>query len=75
MSDIGGCMAIKKELLDALACPKCGDGVKVMGMFVICGKCGLAYPILNSDIPDMVAAEAWPLEKAKKTGYKHKEML
>jgi uncharacterized protein YbaR (Trm112 family) len=68
-------MVINKELLDTLACPKCGDGIKVRGMFLVCDKCGLAYPTLNNDIPDMVAGDAWPLEKAKKSGFKHKEKL
>ena len=68
-------MAMNKELLDVLACPKCGGGMQVKGMFIICSKCGLAFPILDKDIPSMITSEAWPIEKAKKSGFKHKEKL
>jgi hypothetical protein len=68
-------MALSKELLDVLACPKCRGDIKVNGMFIVCSKCKLAYPVLNGDVPDMLIDDAWPLEKAKKAGYKHKEKL
>ncbi|MBN1255838.1 MAG: HAD-IIIA family hydrolase [Deltaproteobacteria bacterium] len=54
-------MAIKKELLDILACPKCkGDIVltkKKDGL--ICKSCNLVYPI-KDDIPVMLIDEALP---------------
>jgi len=68
-------MTLKKELLDVLACPKCKGDIKVQGMFITCGKCKLAYPILDGDVPDMLIDDAWKLEKAKKAGFKHKEKL
>jgi uncharacterized protein YbaR (Trm112 family) len=68
-------MVLKKELMDVLACPKCKQGIKVKGMFVACEKCRLAYPILNNDIPSMIESDTWPLEKARKAGFKHTEKL
>jgi D-glycero-D-manno-heptose 1,7-bisphosphate phosphatase len=54
-------MAIKKELLDILACPKCkGDIVltkKKDGL--VCKSCKLIYPI-KDDIPVMLIDEALP---------------
>jgi uncharacterized protein YbaR (Trm112 family) len=54
-------MAINKELLDILACPKCkGDIVltkKEDGL--ICKACKLVYPI-KDDIPVMLIDEALP---------------
>jgi uncharacterized protein YbaR (Trm112 family) len=54
-------MAINKELLDILACPKCkGDIVlskKKDGL--ICKSCKLVYPI-KDDIPVMLIDEALP---------------
>jgi len=68
-------MALSKELRNALACPKCGGAVRMMGRFLICSKCAKAYPVLDNDIPDMVASDAWTFEKAKKHGFRHKEKL
>lgn len=59
-----------KELLRILACPKCKGDVKLNGRFLVCGKCKLAYPILD-DVPDMLVEDAWKLEKARKAGFKH----
>ena len=64
-------MALKKDLLDVLACPKCKGDVSVKGMFVVCGKCKLAYPVLDTDVPDMLIDDAWALPKAEKAGFKH----
>lgn len=54
-------MAIDKELLEILACPKCkGDIVvdkKEDGL--ICKSCKLLYPI-RDDIPVMLIDEALP---------------
>lgn len=52
-------MAIDKELLDILACPKCkGDIILAeKGDGLICDKCKLIYPI-KDDIPVMLIDEA-----------------
>ena len=63
-------MGISKELLDILACPKCKGDVELKGMFLVCRKCKLAYPIIE-DVPDMLIEDAWKLEKARKSGFKH----
>jgi len=54
-------MAINKELLDILACPKCkGDIVLTKkGDGLICKSCKLIYPI-KDDIPVMLIDEALP---------------
>jgi D-glycero-D-manno-heptose 1,7-bisphosphate phosphatase len=54
-------MAINKELLDILACPKCkGDIVlSKKGDGLICKSCKLIYPI-KDDIPVMLIDEALP---------------
>lgn len=56
-------MAINKELLDILACPKCkGDLVLTETQDgLICGACKLCYPV-RDDIPVMLIDEARPLE-------------
>lgn len=64
-------MPVKKELMEILACPKCKGAVKEEGMFITCAKCKLAYPTLDSDVPDMLIDDAWELAKAKKAGFKH----
>ena len=64
-------MAVKKELLEILACPKCKGDVYEKGMFIICEKCKLAYPVLDNDVPDMLIEDAWPLEKAEKQEFRH----
>ncbi len=58
-------MAIGKELLEILACPKCkGDiHLKEQGDGLICNACRLLYPIRN-DIPIMLIDEATPLDHA-----------
>lgn len=60
----GSEMAIKKELLDILCCPKCkGDIVLTdSGDGLVCDKCGLLYPI-KDDIPVMLIDEAIPIKK------------
>jgi hypothetical protein len=58
-------MAISKDLLDILACPKCkGDFVlteKEDGL--ICNRCKLLYPIRDG-IPVMLIDEAIPIGEA-----------
>jgi uncharacterized protein YbaR (Trm112 family) len=52
-------MAINKELLDILACPKCKGDVQLNenGDGLICPACCLMYPI-KDDIPVMLIEEA-----------------
>ena len=54
-------MALNKELLKILACPKCkGDIVlSKKGDGLICKSCKLVYPI-KDDIPVMLIDEALP---------------
>ncbi len=56
-------MAIDKELLDILACPKCkGDIVLTESEDgLICNACKLRYPI-KDDIPVMLVDEAERLD-------------
>jgi len=55
-------MAISKELLDILACPKCKGDVQLTDKEdgLVCPKCKLMYPI-KDDIPVMLIDEAIPL--------------
>ncbi len=62
---------IKKKLLRALTCPKCSGKIEERGMFLLCKKCGLAFPVLGGSVPNMIVEEAWPLRKAEKAGFKH----
>ena len=59
----GIAMAISKELLDILACPKCkGDLVLTEQQDgLICNACRLMFPI-RDDIPIMLIDEAAPLD-------------
>ncbi len=52
-------MALSKELLDILACPKCKGEVHLneKGDGLICEKCKLLYEI-KDDIPIMLIDEA-----------------
>ncbi len=63
-------MPVKQELLEILACPKCKGDVNEEGKFLTCSKCKLAYPVLDT-VPDMLIEDAWPIERAKKEGFKH----
>jgi uncharacterized protein len=55
-------MAIRKELLEILACPKCKGDIHLnnTGDGLICDKCRLIYEI-RDDIPIMLIDEAKPL--------------
>ena len=57
-------MAIKKELLDILACPKCKGDIIVTkkGDGLICKACKVIYPI-KDDIPVMLIDEALPYKE------------
>ena len=52
-------MAIDKELLTILACPKCKGEIKLTdkGDGLVCQACKLMYPI-KDDIPVMLIDEA-----------------
>ncbi|HLB02789.1 MAG TPA: Trm112 family protein [Nitrospiria bacterium] len=58
-------MAIDKELLAILACPKCKGDIRLSqkGDGLICDTCRVMYPI-KDDIPVMLIDEAIPLEKS-----------
>ena len=57
-------MAISKELLDILACPKCKGDIRLTekGDGLICDKCKLLYEI-KDDIPIMLVDAARPLDR------------
>ena len=56
-------MAINKELLEILACPKCKGAVELTTVEdgLVCKACRLVYPI-KDDIPVMLIDEAIALE-------------
>ncbi len=56
-------MAISKELLDILACPKCKGDIRLNEEQngLICDNCKLLYEI-KDDIPIMLIDEAKPLD-------------
>jgi uncharacterized protein YbaR (Trm112 family) len=58
------------ETIGIMICPKCQGRIKLHGMFIVCEKCGLAYPVIDG-VPDMLVEDAWHLAKAKKAGFKH----
>ena len=55
-------MAISKELLDILCCPKCKGDIQLntSGDGLLCDACKLMYPI-KDDIPVMLIDEALPM--------------
>ena len=57
-------MAISKELLDILACPKCKGDIYLNPTEdgLICKNCRLLYEI-KDDIPIMLIEEAKPIEE------------
>jgi uncharacterized protein YbaR (Trm112 family) len=66
---------IDSDLLKIMACPKCKGDIQEKGMFLTCKACKLAYPILDKRIPDMLIEDAWNIDKAKKSKFKHKLKL
>lgn len=52
-------MALNKELLDILACPKCKGDLKLTAKEdgLICHQCRIVYPI-REEIPIMLIEEA-----------------
>ena len=59
-------MALSKELLEILACPKCKGDIYLneAGNGLICDRCRLMYEI-RDDIPIMLIDEAKPLQDDK----------
>jgi len=56
-------MALNKELIDILACPKCKGSLRLrpdQSAFE-CDRCKLAYPVVD-DIPNFIVEEAQPLK-------------
>jgi uncharacterized protein YbaR (Trm112 family) len=60
----GSNMALSKELLDILACPKCKGEIHLNETAdgLICEQCRLLYEI-RDDIPIMLIDEAKPLDR------------
>lgn len=60
-------MAVRKELLEILACPKCKAPVTLSedGEGLVCKACKVVYPV-RDDIPIMIVEEAVPLSKWEK---------
>ena len=56
-------MAISRELLEILACPKCKGEVHLTSAQdgLVCNACKLLYPI-KDDIPVMLIDEALPVQ-------------
>ena len=56
-------MAIKPELLEILACPKCKGDIQLNSSQdgLVCDSCRLLYEI-RDDIPIMLIEEAKPLD-------------
>lgn len=57
-------MALNKDLLDILACPKCKGPIRLVGdeqnaTAFVCETCKLVYPIVD-DIPNFIIEEAKP---------------
>lgn len=52
-------MALSKELIDVLACPKCKQSITLTpkGDGLACKKCNVVYPV-RDDIPIMLSDQA-----------------
>jgi len=57
-------MALNKELLQILACPKCKGDLELIGQEegLKCAACGVVYPV-REEIPVMLIDEAIAVEK------------
>jgi uncharacterized protein YbaR (Trm112 family) len=57
-------MALSKELLDILVCPKCKGGLTLIedGAGLVCPACKLKYPI-RDEIPIMLVDEALKIDE------------
>ncbi len=65
---------VRKDILEMLVCPKCRGSVRERGMFLVCRVCKLAYPVIDR-VPDMTAKDAWKLDRAEKSGFRHRMRL
>ncbi len=56
-------MAVSKELLEILVCPKCKGDLKLNDSSdgLVCGACSVVFPI-KDDIPVMLVDEAKKLD-------------
>lgn len=56
-------MALDREFIDILACPKCKGGLAIRPdeSAFVCAACKLVYPVTD-DIPNFIIEEALPLE-------------
>ncbi|HET6151117.1 MAG TPA: Trm112 family protein [Polyangia bacterium] len=56
-------MALNKELIEILACPKCKGTLTLRADETAfeCARCKLAYPVVD-DIPNFIVEEAQPLK-------------
>ena len=57
-------MSLSKELLDLIACPICKEDLKESkdGMFLICEKCQVKYPVKDG-IPVLLIEEKIDLKE------------
>lgn len=57
-------MALNKELLQILACPKCKGDLELLAQEegLKCGACALVYPV-REEIPVMLVDQAIAVEK------------
>jgi uncharacterized protein YbaR (Trm112 family) len=57
-------MALNKELLQILACPKCKGDLELIGQEegLKCAACGVVYPV-REEIPVMLIDEAIAVDK------------
>ena len=57
-------MAINRDLLEILACPKCKGEIRLneRGDGLLCSRCQLLYPI-REDIPIMLIDEAIKMDR------------
>lgn len=67
--------AFKNSLLvKLLACSECKGRLSKRGMFIVCTRCKLAYPVIEG-VVDMLVQNAWPLEKAEQNRFRHELKL
>ena len=61
-------MALNRDLIDILACPKCKGPLTLRPdeSAFECGACKLAYAVVD-DIPNFIIEEAQPLHGAEAT--------
>lgn len=59
------------DLEELIACPQCKQRVEKKGKFFVCDNCQLAFPILEGEVPDMLIEDAWELDRARESKFKH----